>query len=342
MRALVFNNGLHYRKDHPVPKLEQGDALIRVKLAGICNTDLEITKGYMGFQGVLGHEFVGVVEKCDEKGFIGRRVTGEINIGCGTCPNCQNHMQNHCPNRSVLGILNKEGAFAEFLTLPAGNLHVIPDSISDEEAVFVEPLAAAFEILQQVKILPTDKVCVLGDGKLGLLAGQVLSTTGCNLVVAGRHREKLKILEAIGIRTILQSPPHPNPLPPGERGPKNSPPLTGGDEGEGENEFDYVVDCTGSSSGIDAALGIVKSRGKIILKTTVAERAAVNLNQIVIGEISVIGSRCGPFPPAIEAIHERKVKLSPLVSNTFSLKDGVKAFEYAARKGVLKVLLKIS
>ncbi|MBI4850127.1 MAG: alcohol dehydrogenase catalytic domain-containing protein [Nitrospirae bacterium] len=336
MRALVFNNGLHYLTDHPVPTPKQDEALIRVTLAGVCNTDLEITKGYMGFQGVLGHEFVGVVEKCNEKSLIGKRVAGEINIGCGTCSYCQNHMQNHCPNRSVSGILNKEGAFAEFLTLPVSNLHLIPDSISDEEAVFVEPLAAAFEILQQVKILPADKVCVLGDGKLGLLAGQVLSTTGCNLVVAGKHREKLKILEEMGIKTEeIESI---NPVGAGFK-----PAPTMGDKGGffGPNEFDHVVDCTGSSSGIQKALQIVKSRGKIILKTTIAESAAINLNQIVVGEITIIGSRCGPFPTAIKAIAEKKVKLSPLISNIFSLEDGVKAFEYAARKGVLKVLLRI-
>ncbi|MBI5408819.1 MAG: alcohol dehydrogenase catalytic domain-containing protein [Nitrospirae bacterium] len=343
MKALVFNNGLQYRTDYPMPELKENEALIRVIYAGICNTDIEITKGYMGFQGVPGHEFVGVVEKCGESNLVGKRVSGEINVGCGACSYCREDMQNHCPDRSVPGILNKDGAFAEYITLPVRNLHIIPDSLSDEEAVFIEPLAAAFEILKQVKITPSDKVCVLGDGKLGLLVGQALSTTSCDLVVVGKHKEKLSILEGMGIRTELISSKNP-PTSPFSKGGLNSP-LSRGVRGvfpSLNKSFDIVVDCTGSPSGIETALALVKPRGKIILKTTVAGSRQIDLNKIVIDEISVLGSRCGPFPAAIKAIEAKKVNLLPLVGKRFNLKNGVKAFEYASRKGALKALLKIN
>jgi threonine dehydrogenase-like Zn-dependent dehydrogenase len=245
MRALIFNGNLEYKTDYPIPKPGKGEALIRVTHAGICNTDIEITKGYMGFNGILGHEFVGVVQECAKKELVGKRVTGEINIGCGICSFCRSRMHNHCPKRSVLGILKRDGVFAEYTTLPVRNIHRIPDSVSDEEAVFIEPLAAAFEILEQINVSSSDRVCVLGDGKMGLLVGQVLSTTGCNLLVIGKHREKLSILEEIDIK----------------------PGLIFNSKGK---EFDVVVDCTGSQAGMERALGIVKPRGKIIIKTTVA------------------------------------------------------------------------
>lgn len=316
MRALVFDNALRYRNDYPIPQPKENEALIRVTCAGVCNTDLEITKGYMGFKGILGHEFVGVVEKCVEKGFEGKRVVGEINLGCGKCASCLKELQNHCPNRSVLGILNKDGAFADYLTLPTENLHIIPDSVSDEEAVFVEPLAAAFEMLEQVNVRPTDRVCVLGDGKLGLLVAQVLSLTGCDLVAAGRHKEKLSILEKRGIKSQLSS----------------------GMTGRG---FDYVVECTGSVSGLGSAMSLVRPKGTIILKTTAANREAIDLNSLVIDEISLVGSRCGPFAPAIRALEKRSVDVESLVSRIFPLEEGVEAFRYASEKGVLKVLLKM-
>jgi threonine dehydrogenase-like Zn-dependent dehydrogenase len=315
MRALVFNNELQYCTDYPVPQHGKNEALIRVTYAGICNTDIEIIKGYMGFKGVPGHEFVGIVEKSGKKNLIGRRVVGEINLGCGKCFYCRNQMQNHCPGRSVLGILNRDGVFAEYTTLPVKNLHTIPDYISDEEAVFVEPLAAAYEIIDQINISSSDKVCVLGDGKLGLLVAQVLSKTGSNLVAVGNHREKLSILDKMGIKTKAGSNFE-------ERG------------------FDIVVDCTGSRSGIKTALQIVKPRGKIVLKTTIAKRGQIDLNQIVINEISLIGSRCGPFPTAIRAIRSRKIDLFPLISNVFTLEEGIKAFQYASQRNALKVILK--
>ena len=284
--------------------------------AGICNTDLEITKGYMGFRGIPGHEFVGIVEECDKKNIIGKRVVGEINLGCGTCSYCKNQMQNHCPNRSVLGIMNKDGAFAEYLTLPFKNLHFVPDAVSDDEAIFTEPLAAAFEIMEQVDISHRDRVCVLGDGKLGLLVAQALSTTNCRLVLVGHHRENLSIMEEIGIKTRLSCSLE-------------------------ESGFDIVVDCTGSYSGIESALKIVKPGGKIVLKTTVAKKRSFDLNHVVINELSLIGSRCGPFKPAIDAIKSRSVDLYPLISNTFSIDDGKRAFQIASGKGVLKVILRI-
>ena len=317
MRALVFDKELRYLDDYPEPEPAKDEALIRVTFAGICNTDLEITRGYMGFKGVPGHEFVGIVEKCGNNNLIGKRVVGEINLACGKCLYCRSHMENHCSGRSVLGILNKDGVFAERVTLPVANLHIVPDAVSDEEAVFVEPLAAAFEIVDQVDIAPSDKVCVLGDGKLGLLAAQALAAAGSNITAVGKHREKLSILDEIGIRTKLFST-------------------------FCEKYFDIVVDCTGSSSGIKTALQIVKPRGKVVLKTTTAKKAQIDLNQVVINEISLIGSRCGPFLPAINAVKSRQIDLLPLISDVYPLKDGIKAFRHASMRNVMKIILKVS
>jgi len=317
MRGLVFDKELRYRDDLPAPRPGDDEALIRVTCAGICNTDLEIIKGYMGFKGIPGHEFVGVVEECRKKELVGKRVAGEINIGCGKCNYCQKGLRNHCPDRSVLGILNREGAFADYITLPVNNLHVIPDSVSDEEAVFVEPLAAGFEILRQVDIGPTDRVCVLGDGKLGLLTAQVISMTGCDLTVVGNHRSKLLILDELGIRTELSK------------------------EFAGQ-DMDMVVECTGSKSGMETALATVRPLGKIIVKTTVAEKGRIDLNLVVINELSLIGSRCGPFPDAIKAIESGKVKLYPLISAEYSIEEGVRAFSHASENGALKVILKFN
>lgn len=316
MRALVFNKELIYRDNYPSPEPGEGEALIRVTHAGICNTDLEIIKGYMNFTGVPGHEFVGVVESPLSEELCGRRVTGEINLSCGDCHYCRNNMRNHCAERSVLGIHNKDGVFAEYITLPVRNLHLIPDSVSDEEAVFTEPLAAAYEILEQVNITSDDSVCILGDGKLGLLVGQVLSFTGCRLILLGKHEKKLTVFEKKGIRT-------------------------GYADNMKEREFDIVVDCSGSQAGTDTALSIVRPGGRVILKTTLADRRSVDLNSVVIHELTLTGSRCGPFPPAIKAIEDGKVDVTCLVSGLFCLEDGVKAFDYASRKDVLKVIIKV-
>ena len=317
MRAIVFDDKLEFRTDYPIPERGENEALIRVTHAGICNTDIEITKGYMKFHGILGHEFVGVIEQCDKKNAIGNRVVGEINLGCGVCSFCRNNNSSHCPHRSVLGIKDKNGVFADYITLPLANLYTVPDHISDEEAVFTEPLAAAFEIFKQVNIKSSDRVCVLGDGKLGLLVSQALAASNCDLTVIGHYNEKLAILGKLGIKTSLSYSYE-------------------------EPGFDIVVECTGSRSGIDTALNIVRPKGKIILKTTVAEKDSFNLNHIVINEISLIGSRCGPFKPAIQAIKSGAVDVLSLVSKIYSLDDGLKALKYASEKGVIKVILKMS
>lgn len=316
MRGLYFDGKLSFRTDLNEPKPDKDSALVRITMAGICATDLEITKGYMGFKGVPGHEFAGVVEACANDRLAGRRVAGEINIGCGKCNWCKDKAQNHCPHRKVLGILGKDGAFAEFLTLPLKNLHPLPDSITDEEAVFVEPLAAAYGILEEVNINEYKKVCVLGDGRLGLLCAQVMALTDCVLVAVGRHDEKLAILRKLGINARVGS----NGL---------------------ERDFDVVVDCTGSPEGFNEALALVKPRGTIVLKTTTAGKEAISLNSVVIDEITVKGSRCGPFKPALEALAEKRIDVRPMISAVYPLEDGVEAFKRAEEKGVLKVLVKV-
>lgn len=316
MRGLSFDGKLSYRTDLLEPRPDKDSALVRVSMAGICATDMEITKGYMGFKGVPGHEFCGVVEACENDRLVGRRVVGEINVGCGKCKWCRDKAQNHCPERKTLGILGKDGAFAEFLTLPLKNLHPLPDSITDEEAVFVEPLAAVYEILEQVKINEYKKVCVLGDGRLGLLCAQVLALTDCVLVAVGRHEDKLALLKKLGINARVGS----NGL---------------------ERDFDVVVDCAGSPEGFSEALALVKPRGTIVVKTTAAGKGALSLNSVVIDEITVIGSRCGPFKPAIDALAGRKVDVRPLISAVYPLEEGVEAFKRAGESGVVKVLVRV-
>lgn len=316
MRAIVFDNGLNFRTDWKKPVPGPGEALVRITLAGICATDLEITKGYMGFSGVPGHEFVGVIEEAADDRLEGKRVAGEINLGCGKCDYCKHKMENHCPARKVLGIKGKDGAFAEYITLPFKNLRPLPDEISDEEAVFIEPLAAAFEILEQVRVNEYTRACVVGDGRLGQLVAQALATTDCSLLVIGRHEEKLQLLKSRGIPTRTST--------------------------EGlEGQLDLVVDCAGRPEGLSVALDLIRPTGTVILKTTVAERGGADLNRVVINEVTLLGSRCGPFGPAMQALEERRVDVKPLVSKVFPLEEGIQAFEYAARKGVLKVLLKV-
>lgn len=318
MKALVFKQGkLFMNKNYPRPHPEQNEALIKISVAGICNTDLEIKKGYMGFQGILGHEFVGRVEKCRDKALEGKRVVGEINVGCRKCHYCKNHLQNHCRNRTVLGILKKDGVFAEYITLPVRNLHVLPHSVSDFEAVFVEPLAAAFEITKQLTIKPYNNVCVLGDGKMGLLVAQVLSMTGCRLVSVGKHEEKLSILKRRGIKTKK---------------------LRSISE---ERKFDVVIDCTGSVKGIEIASKIVKPQGTIVMKTTTSRERTIDMNYMVINEVSLIGSRCGPFVPAIRALRSRSVDVRPLVSKVYQLEEGIEALRRAEQRGVLKILIQV-
>ena len=314
MNALVYDGTMRLIRDYPKPTRGVGDALIRVRVAGICATDLEIVRGYMGFRGVLGHEFVGEVEEADDADWLGRRVVGEINCGCGTCSYCLRGLERHCPSRSVLGILDRDGAFAEYLTLPLRNLHVVPDAIPDEEAVFTEPLAAALEIPEQVPLRPTDEVAVLGDGRLGSLIAQVLHLFGCSLLVVGRHEEKLAILRQRGIATGAL------------------------DEVE-ERSFDLVVEATGSAEGLQTAIGLTRPRGTVVLKSTVASTTSFDTARLVVDEITVVGSRCGPFEPALRLLEQRSVDVRSMISATFPLTQGEEAMEYAARRDALKVLL---
>ena len=330
MRALVYrDHTLTFEPDYPRPIPKPGEALIRVSLAGICNTDLEIVRGYMGFQGILGHEFVGIIEELHESvplrtELVGKRVVGEINAAChrADCWYCMRDMPTHCPNRTTLGIVNRDGAFADYLTLPVENLHLVPDNVSDEEAVFTEPLAANFEMLEQVHVRPTDRAVVLGDGKMGQLAVQVLALTGCNVTMVGKHEEKLALVEQRGITTRLLEDIQTFTLPGGER-------------------VDLVVECTGTARGLELALRLVRPRGTVFLKSTVADPTTLHLAPIVIDEIRVQGSRCGPFVPALRALSQHTIDVRPLISAIYPLDEGLAAFKHAGERGVLKVLVNI-
>ena len=295
-----------------MPQPPPNEALIRVVRAGICNTDLELVRGYYPYRGVLGHEFVGIVESEGE--WHRRRVCGEINAACGECAQCRAGRNTHCDRRTVLGIVNRDGAFAEYLTLPFENLHAVPDSVPDDEAVFTEPLAAALEITQQIQIRPTDEVVVLGDGKLGLLCAQVLALTGCHLLALGRHPKKLALLAARGIRTALVT---------------EAPDM----------RADVVVECTGSVGGFDLARKFLHPRGMLVLKSTYAGSASVDLSRVVVDEITVVGSRCGPFAPALDLLGRKLVDVRSLIHARYPLREGLAAMECAQQPGVLKVVL---
>ncbi len=316
VKALRFENGELQLAETAIPHREY-EALIRVTLAGICNTDLEIVRGYAGFNGTLGHEFVGVVEASPVETQIGRRVVGEINIGCGQCDVCQTGDTRHCPNRTALGIHNRDGAFAEFLTLPAKNLLLVPDAVSDRQAVFTEPLAAACEILDQVKIIAAHQVAVIGDGKLGQLIARVLATTECKLILIGKHADKLELAAKAGIKALQVGTEMP------------------------DRTFDFVVEASGSASGLQTALDLVKPRGTIVLKSTFHGGAVpVDTTRIVVDEISVIGSRCGRFENALKLLETGQVDVEPLIAAEFKLSEGAAAFKKAAQSGTLKILLK--
>lgn len=315
MQGLFFKKSLSLKKNLPLPAASD-EARIRVSLAGICSTDLEIAKGYMGFQGVLGHEFVGVVEAAPDRAWIGKRVVGEINAACGKCCFCVRGMRNHCSQRTVLGILGRDGSFAEQISLPIQNLHPVPENLADEEAVFTEPLAAAFRITEQLSIGLDARVTLLGDGKLGLLIAQVLQNR-CRLIVVGRHTERKTLLEQWGIQSL--------PL-------DQTAPL--------HHLSDIVIDATGSPKGFDLAQQLVRPQGTIVLKTTCAGRPKVDLAKVVIDEVMVVGSRCGPFAPALKALAQKKVDVRPLITEAYPLKKGKEAFRKAAERGVLKVLLR--
>ncbi len=314
MQALYFDGRLALREVEK-PRPGPGEALLQVTLAGICGTDLEILKGYSGFRGILGHEFVGHVVECAEKKWVGKRVVGEINISCGECDLCLWGLGRHCSRRTVLGIANRDGAFAEYLVLPVVNLHEVPKSIPDEAAVFVEPLAAA-EILEQMTVLPATQVAVLGDGRLGLLVAQVLHQAKANVTVIGKHGWKLDLARFWGIKG-----------------------TTAGDGQVRDRSFSVVVEATGSPTGLRDALRLVAPRGTVVMKSTFQEKAQFDSSKLVVDEITLLGSRCGNFSIALDLLARGQVKVGPLLSKTFPLEAGLEAFAYVKETPCLKVLL---
>ena len=315
MKATSFDGKqMTYNENYRDPK--PGESLVRVSLAGICGTDLEILDGYMAYNGVLGHEFVGVVEKSQNPDLIGKRVVGEINAGCNKCDSCKKGMQRHCPNRTVLGILKRDGAFAEFLSLPEENLHVIPDSITDEQAVFVEPLAAAFEIKEQVSLNSDWKVAVVGDGRLAQMICQVLKLSCPDVTCFGRHQNKLTNLEKFEIPTKI------------------------GIDDSDYQSYDLVVEATGSNSGFADTMKLIKPRGTVILKSTIASRENLDLTPTVVNEITLVGSRCGLFKPAIDALATGIISVDSMIDSTFPLEKFSEAIEHAKKPDTLKVFLK--
>ena len=318
MKAVVFDEELKLVNDYQKPSPKKGEALIKVTMAGICNTDYEITKGYMGYKGILGHEFVGVVEEvnADDKSLLGKRVVGEINCACGNCELCHQGLERHCFNRQTLGIWQKDGCFAQYLAMPLDTLLEVPLTVSDEQAVFVEPLAAGLEILEQLHIQPIEKVVILGDGKLGLTTSLALNASNIDVLLVGKHQNKLDIAKKQGVKVKLLS------------------------DLQIKKEWDFVVEATGSISGFETALNLTKPRGTLVLKSTVAASKEFNLAPIVIDEIRVQGSRCGRFAPALRLLASGKVDFNPLISGVYCIDDALEAFEKNKEKYTLKILLK--
>ncbi len=315
MKAICWDgDALSLDSSYSPPVPDQDTAIVKVHLAGICSTDLQIFKGYMEFRGVPGHEFVGSIHE-GPKEWLGKRVTGEINFGCGKCESCSGDLTRHCPNRTVMGILNADGAFAEYVAVRLENLHLVPDSINDEQAVFTEPLAAAFEILRQVQISTGDEVLILGDGKLGNLCAQVLRLTGARVTALGKDRDKLELVKRAGVRTMLLH----------EWGPRL---------------FDVVVEATGSAAGLELAISATRPRGTLVLKSTIAGAHQVSLAPVVINEINLVGSRCGVFPDALEALAANHVSVAPLIERVYPLEHGIEAIQHARRRGARKILLR--
>ncbi len=316
MRAIVLDDrGPAFHGDRPEPTPAAGEVLVRVLRAGICETDVQLILGYKPFRGVLGHEFVGIAETGP---LAGRRVVSEINCSCGQCDTCRAGRPTHCPSRTTIGINNHDGAFADLIAVPQVNLHAVPDTVPTDAAVFTEPVAAAFQIPAQIQVRRNDRVVVLGDGRLGNLCAQVLARMSDDVLVVGKHRSKLSVAASLGLATCIR---------------QDVPP---------DRTADLVVDCTGSAAGLPDALGLVRPRGTIVLKTTVAEREALSLAPIVIDEVTIVGSRCGPFDRALAALASGEVSVLPLVSERFPLPSGVEALERTARQPVLKVLLDVA
>lgn len=316
MQAVLCRNGrIQYRTNYARPTPETGEALLRVRLAGICGTDLEIVRGYAGFRGVLGHEFVGVVEEAPQDNWIGRRVAGSINLGCRECPTCLCQGPEHCPDRRVLGIRGKDGVFADYVTLPLANLFPVPDDVVDEEAVFTEPLAAALRIRDQIRLRPTARSAVVGPGRLGMLIGQVLALDGADVTMLGRRPESLDLSQQLGLGTALASD-------------------------VADDSFDLVVESTGNEVGLAQALRLLRPQGTLVMKSTFHGKATVDLTKLVVGEIAVQGSRCGPFAPALRLLARGGVNVTALIDGEFPLSRAAEALERAAQAGVRKILLR--
>lgn len=320
MKAIVFDENLKLDKNYEKPVPQKGEALIKVSLAGICNTDFEITKGYMGYKGILGHEFVGVVEEIndEDKSLLGKRVVAEISYGCHKpdCEWCNQGLVRHCPDRHTIGIWRKDGCFAEYITLPLEILFEVPENVSNEQVVFVEPLAAACEILEQLHIQPIQKVLVQGEGKLGLTTALTLNAFNYDVTLVGKHQNKLDIAKAQGVKTILL------------------------DDLDVKPEWEVVVEATGSISGFETAMALTKPRGTLVLKSTVAGSKEFNLAPIVINEITVLGSRCGQFKPALRLLENNRIDFKSFISGIYSVDDAIEAFEKNKEKDTLKVLIK--
>lgn len=313
----LVQNKVTIHDDLPIPKAQEGEALIRVLLAGICATDLELVKGYAGgFNGILGHEFVGVVEACENKSWIGRRVVANINIGCRECDICRHDGPEHCPNRSVLGIFNRDGIFAQYVALPLANLLAVPRHVANELAVFTEPLAAALRIAEQVVFKKGSRIAVVGPGRLGMLIGKVLALHGGEVTMYGRTRSSMKLPQAWGLGSELID---------------NAP----------ENSYDIVVEATGNPDGLTASLKMVRPRGTLVLKSTFAQQTTVDLTKVVVDEITVVGSRCGPLDKALHLLQKKLVPVTDLIDGRYALADGLEAIDHAGQSGVRKILLTI-
>ncbi len=313
MIALRFDSHLAI-ENVPTPVIKTGEALLEVHLAGICNTDIEITKGYMGFTGILGHEFVAeVIEGPSD--FVGKRVVGEINVASAQCDYCDRNIKSHCRNRTTVGIDRHDGAFANYMRLTTQNLHIVPNNVTDEQAVFTEPLAAACRILEQIDITSDDNIVVIGAGKLGMLCAQVLAQTDASLSVIVRHDKQAELLQKWGIKAVRRSDLQ-------------------------ESSATVVVDCTGNESGFADALDIVQPLGKIVLKSTYEGQPKADLTRLVIDEITLVGSRCGPFSKALDYLEQGLVDVDSMIDATYPLEDALTAMDYASQKGVLKVLLR--
>ncbi|MBN2050601.1 MAG: alcohol dehydrogenase catalytic domain-containing protein [Spirochaetales bacterium] len=318
MKAVYFENGTLSLREIPVPEPAEGEAFIRVLQSGICNTDIELYRGYYGFSGVPGHEFVGLVERVNaaDRSLEGRRVCADINIGCGSCPRCLSGDSRHCPQKRTIGINDQQGVFAEYVILPIANLSPVPEEVTDDEAVYAEPLAAALEIGQQIHLTAQDRIAVLGDGKLGLLCAFALAVYSPRITLVGRHEKKLKVASDYGIETLMSGTT------------------------DLSAQFDMVVEATGSETGIRDALALVRPEGTVVVKTTSHKPSEIDLAKLVVDEIRLVGSRCGSIPLALSTLAKKLVPVTSLTEAVYPLEDFEQAFEHARKKGTLKILLK--